>query len=675
LRLENYFINPDFSNNGVENARDGSYAVTFGTGKRLERAASDALRPTGLAENFTVHAIVKPTDASGSKQIIAHCSDTWELSYTPNDDRFRFQLKDGASANILVGDDSVGASAFTPTPNASGATHTLTGHEVDAGNDRVLVVNVVVRSESGAAKWVTSITRNGVAFSLAARARHSTGVSAEQWYLINPAVGIADIIVTLESAENGIVVHAINLTGVNQSVPTGGVATYDNSADNDPDVTVVSDPSEVVIDCLGTYSALSVPAEGGGQTELANDLDNFVIRLSSSWKTGAASTNMTWNTTGGPIVAMVAVSYKPVAGGYATVTSIKEFSDDIEYAVTVTLLRATGDNDTAAYLMMFVNGELVGITTHGLSSLSQAAGTFAIGAKSDDTLNFNGNVCGFAIIKRTLWPWQIKLLFKYGMRSLIRGVSGLLTGTPPGHDYWDFSDAEYGAVWIFDQSSGNQNDSGPGALTLTAIGSPTTTYNRRGALGWTHVNPFASPTTVSEISSAQAKYGRFSVHLVRGSSANPAVNQVISIPAYKRGAGADQDWDLTFWLNLISGQFKVYIEDQDTNVLVDAAITSLGLGMVQYGVRFNHEDTSTALTVILRTNSASSEAYVSAPMLSPGNQFGLPLNTPALQAAEIPFIGSRFGHAIQSGGKGPHLSVYGLPGDGPVATRTFIENT
>jgi len=213
-----------------------------------------------------------------------------------------------------AGGDTIAAGAITTaTVTGSGSALTIPDHEVVAGDNRLLIVRVAVRSESGAAQWVSGITFGGVALTMGSRSRAAAGASAEIWYLIAPAVSTADVVVTLEAAEDAIIGEAQNFTGVNQVTAIGDTSEYDNAGDDAPTVDVTSASGQMVLDALGTYDSPTVAATtaGGGQTQDSNLTETGStgqIRLSTSHEAGAGTVTMSWATSGAPIVALAAIA-------------------------------------------------------------------------------------------------------------------------------------------------------------------------------------------------------------------------------------------------------------------------------------------------------------------------------------------------------------------------------
>ncbi len=121
-------------------------------------------------------------------------------------------------------------SSSTPTVNKSSSwrSEVIISHTVPAGSYRLLAVAVMIRAD----KSVGSITYGGEDLSLA-KAQNASGLAAEQrveiWYLVNPPVGLADLLIHLPASANPSGIVPVNFTGVNQADPIGAVAGDDGT--------------------------------------------------------------------------------------------------------------------------------------------------------------------------------------------------------------------------------------------------------------------------------------------------------------------------------------------------------------------------------------------------------------------------------------------------------------
>lgn len=130
---------------------------------------------------------------------------------------------------------SFDATNFTSANFSSSSTTYTQSHTVASGNDRLLVVNVVshftILNFSG-------ITYGGVPLTRLDTRTQSSGAKTEIWYLVNPAVGTDDIVISVNNPSFDIAMMASNFTNVHQSTPFdttskgGGQSSLSISVDN-----------------------------------------------------------------------------------------------------------------------------------------------------------------------------------------------------------------------------------------------------------------------------------------------------------------------------------------------------------------------------------------------------------------------------------------------------------
>ena len=205
-------------------------------------------------------------------------------------------------AGLVVGTHTTPADASTASLSFS--------HTVPSGANRALVV---VTGHNDGSRNVTGVSYGGVALT---KAIQQDGASADTeasiWYLVNPNVGSANVVVTVSASVN-IVASAVNLTGVNQTTPIGtavGVA-GNNSA---PSVTVSSAANEVVIGAVGAKGDAKLATHEVGQTGIYNTdsgTGSGDIRLGVDFKPGASSASLQWTLQAAKSWAAVAVPFKP----------------------------------------------------------------------------------------------------------------------------------------------------------------------------------------------------------------------------------------------------------------------------------------------------------------------------------------------------------------------------
>lgn len=140
-------------------------------------------------------------------------------------------------------------------------------HIVGAGADRILIVIVNLTSN---AQSVSGVTFGGVALTNALVAGEDFRPALEVWYLLNPAVSTADVVVTLTGSLGSWGTGAINYTGVNQTTPIGATASaaFNSGAGQDATVVIVTTMNNsMIVGGITTRQAGTLATPGTGTTE------------------------------------------------------------------------------------------------------------------------------------------------------------------------------------------------------------------------------------------------------------------------------------------------------------------------------------------------------------------------------------------------------------------------
>lgn len=201
-------------------------------------------------------------------------------------------------------------------------------HVVGAGNDRILVVGVIVTSS---ADKVSGITYGGVALT---RLRAETGGNRTYlYYLLNPAVGTANIVTSLFTSDCDGVAIAQSFANVDQSTPflsdNGGVGTFVSSPNA---ISLTNDIDGYAIDIIGCGPTQPNFTIGSGQTQVAK-LDNGGSAF-GAMSVKAAASSMSWSFSDGPRIIshsaaalkMVAPPPSPTTGTIAITETLETFS-------------------------------------------------------------------------------------------------------------------------------------------------------------------------------------------------------------------------------------------------------------------------------------------------------------------------------------------------------------
>lgn len=206
--------------------------------------------------------------------------------------------------------NSATSSACSGNPNPCTVAHTV------AGADPFLAICVAVYHYLST-PTITSATWNGLALTLIdTYSNPSCGdkCTVALYGLANPGAATATVSIGTSWAYTGMVIGAVSYNGVDPTTPTG-TAVRATGSGSPASVTVPSNSSEVVMDCLGAMAAGGVPSPASGQTSNWSLFDGGgFTHGASGYLPGSPSTVSAWTLTGSPPWAMLGVPIKPVAG-------------------------------------------------------------------------------------------------------------------------------------------------------------------------------------------------------------------------------------------------------------------------------------------------------------------------------------------------------------------------
>ena len=191
------------------------------------------------------------------------------------------------------------SSAVAPTfdavssGSANGVSSITISHVVGTGTDRILLVGA--STDPVDMTPVPTATYNGVSMTAVPSGLVAAGINRAQWfYLLNPASGTHDIVISWTGGNSYIVAGGISFSGVSQSNPLGTAATNSGTSTT-ASVDVTSSSTAVVVDCLafdrtGTTTATC----DASQTQQWNIAVTADKRGAASTKSGASTTTMSW---------------------------------------------------------------------------------------------------------------------------------------------------------------------------------------------------------------------------------------------------------------------------------------------------------------------------------------------------------------------------------------------
>ena len=190
-----------------------------------------------------------------------------------------------ASAESAVTFDA----APTPSAKASAASHTH-AHTTGVGANRILFVQVSYRSN---VRYSTGVTYAGVAMTLLSRTSVSTVVTNEVWYLLAPASGANNVVVTPDTAA-GCKIASITYAGISQVTPFDTPVIASGTGLTATAAAVLGGANRLTVDFLHKDRSAEAAAPDGSQTQRYSLSNTTGADLSVYASEKAAGTLMTW---------------------------------------------------------------------------------------------------------------------------------------------------------------------------------------------------------------------------------------------------------------------------------------------------------------------------------------------------------------------------------------------
>lgn len=209
--------------------------------------------------------------------------------------------------------------AIDAISSAHGTGSSLTFAHTCSGLNRLLVVWV---SYFDSADAPTGATYNGVAMTAIPSSTAANGnYKIAGFYLIAPATGTNNIVVSFSGAMSDMGAGAVSFTDAHQTTPLGTAVTA-TGTNTTPSVTVTTSAGEIVVDGLVIVHGGTLTVDGS-QTQRWNSIaSNGFQKYAGSTETAAgASTPMNWSNSSSQQWAIGAVPIKPVAAGGGTVAT------------------------------------------------------------------------------------------------------------------------------------------------------------------------------------------------------------------------------------------------------------------------------------------------------------------------------------------------------------------
>jgi uncharacterized repeat protein (TIGR01451 family) len=306
----------------------------------------------------------------------------------------------------------VDASTFLGQEVRTGAASTITfGHTTNpAGTNRLLVVGISLDTTGNTAVTVSGVTYKGIP--LTSAGAHSDGTSAERvemWYLIAPATGNNNVIVSfngLNGTPVGVVVGATTFTGADQSAPLRPFVFADDggTVSSLSSLNVPSGAGEMVMDTLAINGNRTATAGTTQNTQWAANSNGVLpgrdVYGLGSTRTGAPSVPMSETFNNSSLWSMGAVSIRPLQGDLAIsiAGSSSLFPANFSYTIRVTNLGPSANTatvtDTLPGGLTLISATPSAGSCVGTAPIVCALGTINSGASVTVTLVVSPNAIG-----------------------------------------------------------------------------------------------------------------------------------------------------------------------------------------------------------------------------------------------------------------------------------------
>lgn len=231
------------------------------------------------------------------------------------------------SATVTPTPSNTPSPSPTPTPEAvmvdstsaksDVSTNTVFLSQSVSGNNRLLVVGVSINDSDGGIssppQYVKSVTYSGKSLSPFSAAIQANGAYSQIWYLLNPPVGTADVIVSFNTIlVRPAIVGALSLVNVNQTDPFGNFARGSNYS-SVASLDIASQTAELVIGVLSA-SDIDFSTTGSGQTDhwkLFEEDGGLKQYGAGTSEIGSVVTTISWDLSNTGSWALSAVAVKP----------------------------------------------------------------------------------------------------------------------------------------------------------------------------------------------------------------------------------------------------------------------------------------------------------------------------------------------------------------------------
>ncbi len=207
---------------------------------------------------------------------------------------------------------------------------TLTFSHTTAGTNRLMLVGVSIDINNSQAAAVVGVTYGTSVLSFVG-AHNDAGNQrrVEQWYLLAPPTGTANVVVTVDiptgGATVGVVAGATTFTGVDQTVPLGTFVSADGNNGTSSQLDVPSVVNGMILDTLaiGGNRTVTVPGPQVQQWNISTGgAAGTDVRATGSTRTGAPSVPISETFSNGSNWSLGAISINPSGADIGVTTSV-----------------------------------------------------------------------------------------------------------------------------------------------------------------------------------------------------------------------------------------------------------------------------------------------------------------------------------------------------------------
>ena len=215
----------------------------------------------------------------------------------------------GDLTSELTGDTTIAFDAASEYTGTDTGQTSLTWSHTTAGSDRILIVSAQFYTSDG--DDVSGVTYDGVAMTEIRTDAVASVQHNSLWYLLAPATGANDIVVTFTGSTNFVGGGAVSLTGVNQSSP---IDTSGSAEDASVELTTTAENTWIFgVETNQGSDGIGVGEDSVERVYDSNAVFEYSIQTKGALAAGSNSINMFPANLGTDIASAVAI--KPVVAG------------------------------------------------------------------------------------------------------------------------------------------------------------------------------------------------------------------------------------------------------------------------------------------------------------------------------------------------------------------------